>query len=260
MLENDISEIESILKIAGDAVMAYYRADNSTDYHIELKPDNSPITLADIASNNILLSFLSKKYPHIPVISEESSIADYEFRKNYDYVWLLDPLDGTKEFINKSDEFSINLALIQKGIPVAGFIYLPVNQALYFGLKNKGSFERKNGSTLKLNAQLYTKNEKGIKVVASRSPMDVLTKRLIEELQEPELIYLGSALKFVSIAKGEAVYYPRMIQIMEWDTAAGQIIIEEAGGSLVHAETGMPLTYNKKSMLNPYFIAYGKLK
>jgi len=259
MLENIISEIEDILLVAANAIMDIYQSDKNSEYDIELKSDMSPLTKADLASNDIISTFLRKKFPLIPIISEESEIEVYENRKNWEYVWLLDPLDGTKEFIRKSDEFSINLALIHNNQPIAGFIYLPVYKKLYYAIKGQGAFEVMNNQTYPLHVKNFTLKQKGLKVIASRSLMDDRTKNYINVLDTPEILFAGSALKFISIAKGEADYYPRMIHIMEWDTAAGQIIIEEAGGALVDAYSGLPLTYNKSSLKNPHFIASGKM-
>ncbi|MBC7885300.1 MAG: 3'(2'),5'-bisphosphate nucleotidase CysQ [Saprospiraceae bacterium] len=257
-MEEDFSNIFNVLKIAGNAIIKIYHTGNEF-FETKLKSDHSPVTLADITANNIICKSLVEMYPEIPVISEESDIIPYDQRKSWAYVWLLDPLDGTKEFINKTDEFSINLALIKNGIPVAGFVYLPVFESLYYAIKGKGAFETKNGTTIKLSSSSLTLDQHGLRVVASRNHMDTRTKAYIDVLNAPQIISMGGAMKFISIAKGEADYYPRMIHIMEWDTAAGQIIIEEAGGSLVDSVTGLPLRYNKESMLNPTFIATGKI-
>ncbi|MBL0098793.1 MAG: 3'(2'),5'-bisphosphate nucleotidase CysQ [Saprospiraceae bacterium] len=244
------------MKDASEAILKIYR---SSTYTTLTKTDETPVTDADILANDMITKFLNRKFPDIPVISEETELLPYEFRKKRDYVWLLDPLDGTKEFINQTDEFSINLALVYKGSPVAGFISLPVYSHLYYAIHGEGAYQLKDGYEVRLNASTFSLDQPLLKVVISRNHMDLQTKTYIDKLKDPELITLGSALKFTSIAKGEADYYPRMIHIKEWDTAAGQIIIEEAGGSLTDANTGLPLMYNKSSMVNPYFIACGKI-
>ena len=258
LTNENIQNISSLLTDAGKAVMKIYDAPDHT-YNTEYKKDKSPVTDADLLSNTIITLGLKKIFPSIPIISEETEMDGYDIRKTWEYTWLLDPLDGTKEFINRSGEFSINLALIQNGIPVVGFIYLPVFKLLYYAIKGFGAFEVINNITNVISVNTFSLAQKGLRVVASRSEMDSSTKSYIEILDSPEIITLGSALKFISIAKGEADYYPRMIHIMEWDTAAGQIVIEEAGGVLVEAESGLPLIYNKPTMFNPYFIASGKI-
>lgn len=200
-----------------------------------------------------------EKYPDIPIVSEESYIPPFEIRKSYNYIWLLDPLDGTKEFVNQTDEFSINLALIKNNEPVAGFIYLPVYKKLFYAIKGLGAHKIVNGNQSQLFCNSFKLTDNNLKIVISRNHLDSNTKQYIDQINNPVLIKLGSALKFISIASGEADYYPRMINIMEWDTAAGQIIIEESGGKLVDAQTNLPLKYNKPSMFNPYFIASGQI-
>ena len=255
--EIEMGEILDMLYTAGKTIMYYYKSDSEA-LDTQFKNDNTPVTIADTAANNVIYTFLKNTFPDIPIISEETEIASYEERKNWKFVWLIDPLDGTKEFLNKTDEFSINLALVKNGKSVAGFIYLPVFERLYYAIEGQGAYEIKDGIKSRIFVSTFDLKKTGIKVVSSRSIMDVKTKAHIKLLDAPEMIRLGSSLKFVSVATGDADYYPRMIHIMEWDTAAGQIIIEEAGGSLVDGNTGLPLVYNKISMVNPTFIASGK--
>lgn len=250
------STIFDLLIEAGQAIMMYYQ-DHS--FEVEIKSDNSPVTSADLASDAILSAGLQKLTPSWPIISEETDQYSYDQRKAMDYFWLLDPLDGTKEFLNHTDEFTINLALIHDESPVAGFIYVPVTKELYFAIKNQGSFQVIDGAELPLQASQFSLEDSHLRVVSSRNYTDPRTDTYIRHLQSPTIIAKGSALKFVWIAKGAADYYPRMIHIMEWDTAAGQIIIEEAGGKLVEATSGQPLKYNKSVMVNPFFIASGKI-
>lgn len=256
--EEGIKDILNMLRKAGEVILHYYKNDEKS-LETQLKTDNTPVTIADTASNDIIYNFLKSSYPDIPIISEETEIDSYEIRSQWDYVWLIDPLDGTKEFLDKTDEFAINLALVGHGKAILGFIYLPVFKEMYYAVKDQGAFEIKNGIKSQISVSRFNLQQKGIKVVSSRSYMDINTSSYIDVLDAPEMIKLGSSLKFVSIAKGESDYYPRMIHIMEWDTAAGQIIIEEAGGSLVDSQTGLPLAYNKSTMVNPTFIASGKI-
>lgn len=252
------SEIFRLLRLAGEAILDIYH-DESTVL-TTIKSDNSPVTAADIASDRIITEGLLTLWSEIPVISEESGDLSYAVRRNLDYCWILDPLDGTKEFIQKTDEFTINLGLIHQNKVVAGFIYLPVLGEMYYAIYGKGAFQvLADGRELRINVSQFSLASTGIRVLASRSHIDPGTKSIIDYLDRPEIIEKGSAIKFISIAKGEADYYPRLIHIMEWDTAAGQIIIEEAGGSLVDATTGAALMYNKSEFVNPHFIASGKI-
>jgi 3'(2'), 5'-bisphosphate nucleotidase len=257
ILYNQREIIFSLLTEAGEAIMSYYNADSKVE--IKYKQDNTPVTDADLAANKIITEGLIKYFPDFQLISEELEIQPYQVRKNSEYIWLIDPLDGTKEFLNKTDEFSINVALIQNRRPVAGFIYLPVFKKLYYAFKGTGSFEYTENGPIQLKCSTFSLDQEGLRVVISRNHTDPLTRGEIERLRNSKKIILGSALKFISIAKGEADYYPRMIHIMEWDTAAGQIIIEEAGGSIEDALTGKPLEYNKQSLVNPFFIASGEI-
>lgn len=248
-------QIFKILEKAAGAIMAHYHTITKAD--INYKTDNSPVTSADLDSNKIITEGLLHLFPDIPVISEEVDLPPFHLRKSFQYAWILDPLDGTKEFLNKTDEFCINLALICQKKPKAGYIYLPAKKKLYFAYAGKGAYEWKQTGAIRLNCSSFSLDDEGLRVVISHSRMDALTRFEIERLRQPQKIALGSALKFISIASGEADYYPRMIHIMEWDTAAGQILIEEAGGKLEDALTGKPLEYNKQSLVNPYFIASG---
>lgn len=243
------------MQTSGEIILDVYNSNYKTDF----KRDKSPVTAADILSHEHITKNLKQWFPHIPIISEEGHISPYEKRKSYEYVWLLDPLDGTKEFIEKTDEFTINLALIHKNKPIAGFIYLPAQKEFYYAITGQGSFQLFDDFTTKrLNCSTFSLRQPRLRVVTSRRVLDHQTKKIIETLNDPVIIQLGSALKFISIAKGETDFYPRMIHIMEWDTAAGQIIIEEAGGVFMDVQTKLPLMYNKASLTNPYFVASGK--
>jgi len=256
----DNKDIESIIKILHDAaqvIMQYY-IDN--DYTAQNKKDSSPVTSADLDSDRLITTRLKALFPDIPIVSEESGSHDYNDRKSYQYLWLLDPLDGTKEFLNKTGDFSINLALIHGQKPILGFIYLPISKEVFVGIKGKGSYLYSHeGEEQKLKVNTFSLDNEGIKIVTSRHHLDAHTQSSIESLNKPEIIAAGGALKFLKIATGDADYYPRMIHIMEWDTAAGQIIIEEAGGQLVDITTGQPLVYNKPTLKNPHFLASGKI-
>ncbi len=257
LMEQSVDQIYSLLAEASQAILDIYQYGH---FNIERKHDNSPVTEADLQSNVIITEGLKKLFSHIPIISEEATIQDYKERINWEWLWLLDPLDGTKEFVKHTDEFTINLALIHDHKVVAGFLYIPIQNEMYFAIQGKGAFQYKaDGHHLRLSVSNFTLDQKNIRVVISKNHKDQATQSYIDVLNEPILIEKGSAIKFVSIAKGETDYYPRMIHIMEWDTAAGQILIEEAGGQLVEATSGKSLRYNKPTMVNPYFIASGKI-
>lgn len=251
------NSIFDLLIKAGDKIMTYYRSETFETFQ---KEDKSPVTTADLASDEVISRGLAALTPSWKVISEEKALPEQKEQKQTDYFWILDPLDGTKEFLHRTDEFSINLALIHGKEVVAGYIYLPVFKEMYYGVKGHGAYQHIDHSEEKrLHVNSFSLADENLKVVTSRNHIDDGTRVYLEKLNNPNLISMGSALKFINIANGKADYYPRMIQIMEWDTAAGQIIIEEAGGSLVNANTGEPLTYNKPGMINPYFIASGKI-
>lgn len=251
----EISELKHVMETAGRAIMDIYRKDK--DIGVKLKNDNTPVTDADLLSNEIITEFLARRYPNIPVISEESDHLPFVTRQSFPAVWLLDPLDGTREFLGRSGEFTINLGLVSQGVAVAGFIYLPAFSRFYYAIKGLGAWEYTPSGARQLRAHRFSMADDGLRVVRSRTHTEEATLNHIEALRHPRIMHMGSALKFIAIADGLADYYPRMLHIMEWDTAAGQVLIEEAGGSLVDACTGSPLRYNKESLVNPHFIASG---
>jgi len=251
---------------AGKAIMEIY----DTDFDIEYKHDNSPLTTADSASHNMIMSYLQET--KLPVLSEEGKHLHFEERQAWHLFWLVDPLDGTKEFIKKNGEFTVNIALIDNGIPIAGVIYVPVTDVLYVGIKNEGAFKLKGTddfcdsvAELKKKAVFLPeiKNKDVFKVVASRSHLSTETNAFIENLKKDhtniQTVSKGSSLKLCLIAEGAADIYPRYAPTMEWDTGAGHAIVNAAGGKVVLAEDEKTaLTYNKKNLLNPWFIASGR--
>ena len=252
------SDVIEILREAGQAIMGIY-ADEAA-FQIETKSDQSPLTEADKRSNDIIVENLSRFYPGIPVISEESRQLPYDTRKNFTRFFLVDPLDGTKEFIRRNGEFTVNIAYFEDGILLAGFVGVPVTDQIYFAEKGNGAY-RIDGNSRKSEVRttpFYLK-QAGLKVVASRSHMDAEIAKIIDALQEPELVATGSALKFLRIAEGSAHFYPRLGPTMEWDTAAAQCVLEEAGGSVITIPGLMPMEYNKENLLNPHFLAFGAL-
>ena len=256
MLENlQIENIVAITRLAGEAVMKVYEQ----PIQVEHKADNSPLTLADTNSNDIIVSELKKLFPDVPILSEETKQVDYSIRKNWEYFWLVDPLDGTKEFIKHNGEFTINIALIHNNQPIAAVLFAPALNKMYYAVQGKGSFyvdEKGNATKLSTQSNYLTKQK--INVVASRSHLtdDVLqfVETLKKQGKEVDFVSSGSSLKFCLVAEGKADVYPRFGPTMEWDTAAGQAIAECAGAKVLNNDTLQPLSYNKENLLNPFFI------
>ncbi|MBN2893140.1 MAG: 3'(2'),5'-bisphosphate nucleotidase CysQ [Bacteroidales bacterium] len=247
---------------AGKEIMKIYL---SEDFGVSYKEDNSPLTLADKKSNEVIMQTLNKI--DIPIISEENKEIIFEDRKNWSEFWLVDPLDGTKEFINRRGDFTVNIALIKDNKPVFGVIYVPAKEKLYFGSIEIGSYKKTEvNSTFDDLEKLKTacerlpieKNDDVYRVIASKSHFNKETEDFIENLKSTkpnmELINVGSSLKLCSIADGTADIYPRFGPTMEWDIAAGHAIVKSAGGKVIQAENKKEVVYNKENLLNPYFI------
>lgn len=242
---------------AGQEILKIYEQ----DFAVEHKADESPLTQADLASNRVIVDFL--KNTQIPIISEEMQQEKYALRKDWARFWLVDPLDGTKEFVNRNGEFTVNIALIENGTPVLGVIYAPCLKWLYFA-DETGSFKQEKitqySEFSKDLAQklYYQKPQENVVVVASRSHLNEPTEKFIQKLnlkyQSVERISMGSSLKLCLVAESKAHVYPRFAPTMEWDIAAGHAICRFAGVSVVQAETGEPIAYNKENLLNPYFL------
>lgn len=251
----DIQKINNIAQKAGDEIMKIYQQDFEVDY----KADNSPLTKADIKSNEIITESLKDLYPKIPILSEENKEVPYNIRKNWEYFWLIDPLDGTKEFVKKNGEFTVNIALIHKDTPVLGVIYAPALEILYYAQKEKGVFKQeKNKKPQRLPIYKHTNNDT-LKFIVSKSHYNQETKYFVNNLKSQykktiEFIRIGSSLKLCLIAEGKADIYPRLAPTMEWDIAAGQAVVEQAGGEIVEFKTQTPLKYNKQNLLNPWFV------
>lgn len=241
---------------AGAAILEIYHKES--DWQIEDKEDHSPLTIADRRANEIICAGLQQLTPDIPIISEENKTIPYEERKGYTYCWLVDPLDGTKEFIKRNGEFTVNIALVHNGAPLLGVVHIPVSEGTFWAYQGSGAHWSHGSRHQRLHAASFDPRSPHLKVVASRSHLNSETEEFIAQFDHPGLVSRGSALKFMLLAEGEAHVYPRLAPTMEWDTAAAQIVLEEAGGSVVEAYTQQPLRYNKPDLLNPHFIAYGK--
>jgi len=236
---------------AGENIMEVYNSTESINY--EKKADDSPLTVADKKSHNTIIDFL--KETNINIISEESKSIDYDERKNWEEYWLIDPLDGTKEFIKKNGEFTVNIALIKNNKPHLGVVYCPVKKILYWNDHEKKVFKREGEDQIELTKRVpVNENEEGIRVVVSRSHMSEETSDYVNKLTNPELISCGSSLKFLYIADNKADIYPRFGPTMEWDTAAAHSILNALEINVINLETGRELSYNKENLLNPYFI------
>ena len=243
--------IEAALE-AGKEIMGIY-LDPKQDFGIEKKADNSPLTLADKAAHNCIVRYL--KQTNIPILSEEGAHLPFEERKTWDRLWVVDPLDGTKEFIKKNGEFTVNISLVEGGSPVLGVIYVPAQGVLYSGIVSKGAWK---GVGEERESLPLSKDKDGFVVVASRSHLSPETEEYINQLRQKhdkvQLISSGSSLKICLVAEGSADVYPRFAPTMEWDTAAGDAIARAAGRMVVDASSNQPLTYNKPDLHNPWFI------
>ncbi|MEM9992218.1 MAG: 3'(2'),5'-bisphosphate nucleotidase CysQ, partial [Bacteroidota bacterium] len=202
---------------------------------------------------------LSVKYP---IISEENKAISYEERRHFQTAWLVDPLDGTKEFIKRNGEFTVNIALIHEQRVVLGVVYTPVTKQMSWAVKDGGAFQMdvSTNDVQQLKAASFKMDDVNLGVVCSRSHLNEATQAFVDQLDAPQRVPKGSSLKFLILANGEAHLYPRLAPTMEWDTGAAQIILEEAGGSIIDQETQTPLLYNKENLRNPYFVAYGKVE
>ena len=230
--------------------------DESLSKEVELKSDNSPLTLADKASNAVIVKALAEHFPEIPILSEEEKSIDFAQRKGWERFWLVDPLDGTKEFIKRNGEFTVNIALIENGFPVLGVIYAPILDKLYIGdVANKKAYMiDKNGATTPL---IVNKKQTARTAVGSRSHSSEEEVELLKKQNVVETISIGSSLKFCMVSEGKADIYYRHGPTMEWDTGAGQAIIEAAGGTVTNMKSGERFSYNKESLLNGSFLVKG---
>jgi 3'(2'), 5'-bisphosphate nucleotidase len=249
MLKNiNLEDIVKIAKDAGDAIMKIY----TQDFTVEYKDDKSPLTEADTKSNEIICTALVKLYPNIPILSEENKAASYEERKEWEYFWLIDPIDGTKEFIKKNGEFTVNIALIHKNTPVLGVVYAPALKDIYKAKKGEGAFK----NSVKLPLQTNEHPEEKLSVVASKSHLSKETQAFIDALKTKKITQIskGSSLKLCMVAEGVADIYPRLAPTMEWDTGAADAVVREAGKMTFKFESNTSVVYNKETLLNPWFV------
>ncbi|MDJ0698451.1 MAG: 3'(2'),5'-bisphosphate nucleotidase CysQ [Woeseiaceae bacterium] len=237
---------------AGDAILEVY----ATDFDVQNKADESPLTQADLASHNRIVAGLGALTPEIPIISEESGLPDFATRSAWAQYWLIDPLDGTKEFVNRNGEFTVNIALIEDHRPILGVVHVPVQKKTYVGCKGAGSTVRSPGSDPRA-IRVAESSTDPVRVVGSRSHRGASLDAYLEQLGDYDMVPMGSSLKFCIVAEGGADIYPRLGPTSEWDTAAAQAVVEQAGGVVLQLD-GTPLSYNAKDdILNPYFMVVG---
>ena len=269
-------------KAAGDAILTVYRG----EFDVEYKEDRSPLTVADRKAHAVIKECLSggEHLERIPLLSEEGRSIPHELRSRWDEFWLVDPLDGTKEFVKRLDEFTVNIALIQAGKPILGVVLVPAKDLLYFGLEGLGCYKVKRPAVVQeltegiarapardsllktlLDAsdrlplrRIGCEAKEPLTVIGSRShgteALGEFVQKAEQRFREVTLISVGSALKFALVAEGNADVYPRFGPTMEWDTAAGQCLVEQSGGTVLELDAQIPLVYNKRELLNPYFI------
>jgi 3'(2'), 5'-bisphosphate nucleotidase len=259
-MSNLKTAIEASLK-AGKAILEIY---HFGDFDIEIKGDSSPITKADKASHNVIMSYLTKT--NIPVLSEEGRAISYEERKEWNQLWIVDPIDGTKEFIKRNGEFTVNIALIEDQKPILGVIFVPAKGELYFSTKEMGAFKVTVDLDLfdvdvlieKASKIPFERDDKTFTIVASRSHMSPETEDYVQQMKDKHgtvnLVSKGSSLKLCMVAEGQADCYPRFAPTMEWDTAAGQAICEHTGFKVIDWVTKKNMLYNRKELLNNWFL------
>lgn len=248
--------IEAALK-AGEEILSVY---NSNNFDVEVKEDQSPLTLADKKANAVIINLLAAT--QIPILSEEEKALPYSERQQWHQLWIVDPLDGTKEFIKRNGEFTVNIALVEEGVPILGVVYVPVTGVLYFAEKGNGSFRVSNTNVGEISEMINRSkrlplplDKKKYTVVASRSHLSQETKDYITALnKDVDLILSGSSIKICLVAEGSADCYPRFAPTMEWDTAAGHAIALYAGKQVWQSDEKASVVYNKEDLLNPWFI------
>jgi len=251
----DLNELSNRINMvavrAGDRILEIY----NTDFAVENKDDKSPLTAADMASHEAILAGLKSISDEIPVLSEESSGIDWQERKQWRTYWLVDPLDGTKEFIKKNGEFTVNIALIHDHKPVLGSVYVPVSKTCYSGIQGSGAY-KENGDGKK-SISTRTTHKDRFAVAGSRSHGSEAQKTFMDRLGDTEIIAIGSSLKFCLVAEGKVDIYPRFGPTSEWDTGAAHCVVEQAGGIITDTKFNPLLYNNKESILNPHFLVIG---
>jgi len=251
-LKSLVEPIVALAEDAGRAILEVY----STDFDVQEKDDASPLTQADLASHRWIDAGLRALTPDIPVISEESGLPDFDERRTWQRYWIVDPLDGTREFVSRNGEFTVNIALIERGRPVLGVVHVPVLGRTYVGCEGLGA-ERRDGQGDPVSIAVATASQAPVRVVGSRSHRGASLDAFLARLGDHTMIPMGSSLKFCVVAEGGADLYPRLGPTSEWDTAAAQAVVEQAGGAVLTLD-GKPMKYNQKAdILNPHFLVIG---
>jgi 3'(2'), 5'-bisphosphate nucleotidase len=248
-----LPQVVVLARRAGEAIMALYA---QTDAGTTYKEDDSPLTRADLASHRLLIDGLRALTPDLPALSEESQAIPYEKRREWVRYWLIDPLDGTKEFIKRRDEFTVNVALIQQGAPTLGVVYAPALDVIYSAVQGAGAWKQ-TGSKSPEPVRVSDYRIGGLKMVVSRSHAGPQLEAFVRKISPAECVSVGSSLKLCLVADGTAHLYPRLGPTMEWDIAAAQCVVEEAGGTVTDL-SGAWLRYNKSELVNPDFIVCGR--
>ncbi|NVJ68672.1 MAG: 3'(2'),5'-bisphosphate nucleotidase CysQ [Gammaproteobacteria bacterium] len=253
--EQVVRQVVDVAKAAGKRILDIYKR----DFCIEQKDDNSPLTEADLASHRVIVEELSQLTPNIPLLSEESSKIPWKERQKWETYWLIDPIDGTKEFIKRNGEFTVNIALVHQHRPVLGVVYAPALDLLYFASDEVGAWKQLGDEQpARIYAAKSLDSSKKIKVVGSRSHQSDEFKEYLTRFDDYELVAMGSSLKLCLVAEGAADIYPRLGLTSEWDTAAAHAIVLAAGGQCINYENDKELLYNiKDSLLNPFFVVKG---
>jgi len=248
----DLEKIVAIAEAAGQAILDIYHK----DFDIQEKEDKSPLTEADLAAHRLIVAELQKLEPRLPILSEESADIPFEERRRWLRYWLVDPLDGTKEFIKRNGEFTVNIALIESGRPTCGVVHVPVAATTYFGCRDKGAFKRdEHGHTEAIS--VARQRQHPTRIAGSRSHAGDSLQRFLDRVGPHEIVSMGSSLKLCLVAEGRADIYPRLGPTSEWDTGAAQAVVEAAGGRVTGLDM-QPLRYNtKESLLNPHFLVFG---
>lgn len=253
-LKKTLQQVRDAVAEAGAAILEIYA--DPERFETEHKTDDSPLTAADLAANRLLVARLQEMTPDIPILSEESKQAPWHERRHWTECWVVDPLDGTREFLKRNDEFTVNVALVRDHRPVLGVVYAPALQMWYFAARHEGAWRQVGSGVLDRIQVADPKADRPWQVVGSRSHNTPQVDAFVEALGRAELVVMGSSLKLCLVADGTADVYPRLGPTSEWDTCAAQAVVETAGGQVLNVETGQALTYNaRESLLNPHFIA-----
>ncbi len=252
MQDIDIEDLIRIARDAGGEIMKIYDADQIA---VETKADDSPLTNADMASHHTIVDGLRALTPEIPILSEESAALPWEQRRQWRRYWLIDPLDGTKEFVKRTNEFTVNIALIEDGFPVIGIVHAPAIDTLYHGAVGAGAFRRREGGEAE-PIQVSDAPHEPLRIVGSKSHATDSLRRFVACVEGSELVSMGSSLKFCLVAEGSADIYPRLGPTSEWDTAAAQCVVEQAGGRVTTLDLERFRYNTKDSLLNPEFLVF----